>query len=619
MKGKHYILLLLVLVALMSCNDPKPVTDTLHRAEALMNEYPDSAWTLLNTISPDEMEQNRNRALYALLYTQAQDKTYRDETNDSLISIAVDYYRDTDDVRRKFLSYYYKGRVMMNAGESIKAMLSFLEAESLCEEVNDGYLLGLLYTQMGDIYKNYYDYPRSMEMFQKATACYEQAGKDLHRLYSLLDQASIYKNLGKNEDSYQLHQMVLTESRKKEYYELAELCLGNLTMLCVEMKNIDEADRLLRELQQHYDLSTMSSSFLADVAEIHAMKEEWNLSQEKLDLAWKRARTENDTIVLYFAEARIHEIRNPQSETYYSMLEGLKKQSYSIRRSMEQPVLTVQNDLLTTKLEYQQYKLRIERIQRWIMLLLVVIVSVGIIYGGQKWLRKLYRKRIREQLRRKEASHLLDLERLQKEMTVKDANINNLIEEFNRKIDAKDSNFRRVLVELENELSSKNQLYDEYVQQAEILRSDKEYCSTRLNLLFSERIELIDEVIRLQHSDLGSDKAQKNALIDTLEEFTKKVVKSRTFYKDLEEWVNLSNQDVMKRFRSEVKLPDEDSYRQVCYHIAGYSVYGISILMNETRNKIYKRRERIRKKIEDLEPKSMDLFMNCLSKQLINK
>ena len=39
------------------------------------------------------------RAHYALLYTQAQDKTYRDETNDSLISIAVDYYRHTDDAR----------------------------------------------------------------------------------------------------------------------------------------------------------------------------------------------------------------------------------------------------------------------------------------------------------------------------------------------------------------------------------------------------------------------------------------------------------------------------------------------------------------------------------------
>ena len=57
MKGKHCIFLLLILAALISCNDPKPVTETLHRAEALMNEYPDSAWTLLNTISSDDMEQ----------------------------------------------------------------------------------------------------------------------------------------------------------------------------------------------------------------------------------------------------------------------------------------------------------------------------------------------------------------------------------------------------------------------------------------------------------------------------------------------------------------------------------------------------------------------------------
>ena len=102
MKRTLYLFLLAMLL-LTGCNDPKPVTDILTRAEALMNEYPDSAWAVLNTLSPDEMGQNRTRALYALLYTQAQDKTYRDETNDSLISIAVDYYLNTDDVRRKFL------------------------------------------------------------------------------------------------------------------------------------------------------------------------------------------------------------------------------------------------------------------------------------------------------------------------------------------------------------------------------------------------------------------------------------------------------------------------------------------------------------------------------------
>ena len=114
-KTPTILILLFLLLAMIACNDPKPVTDTLHRAETLMNEHPDSAWAILNAISPDEMGQNSTRAHYALLYTQAQDKNYIDETNDSLITLAADYYRHTDDVRRKFLSHYYKGRVLSTA------------------------------------------------------------------------------------------------------------------------------------------------------------------------------------------------------------------------------------------------------------------------------------------------------------------------------------------------------------------------------------------------------------------------------------------------------------------------------------------------------------------------
>ena len=614
MKAKHILYLLLVWVVMLGCNDPKYITEPLHRAEALMNEDPDSAWAVLSTISPDEMGQNRTRALYALLYTQAQDKTYRNETNDSLISIAVDYYRDTDDVRHKFLSYYYKGRVMMNAGESIKAMLSFLEAESLCEEVNDGYLLGLLYTQMGDIYKNCYDYPRSLEMFQKATVCYEQDGKDLHRLYSLVDQSNVYKNMGQNEESYQLLCVVLNDGKQYGFHRLVELCLGDLVMLCVKLKKYVEADKLLQELQLHYDSSSMSSSFWADIAEIHAMKQEWNLSQDKMDLAWKRARTENDTIVLYFAEARIHGIRYPQTESYRFMMQAVKKQNGLVRRSMEQPLLSVQNNLLATELEFQQYKLRIERIQRWTIVLFVVVVSAGIIYVGQKWMRKRYQKWVLERLRKQEVCYQLDLQCLQKELAKKDENIRTLIEEFNQKADAKDMNYRRVLANLESELASKEKLYGKYVQWVEIMQNDKEDCMSKLSQLFNERIKLADEILRVQITDFATDKLKQDALTAFIDSFIKKVIKSKNSYEILEEWVNMSNQNVMKHLRTEVKLPDEDSYRQVCYHIAGYSVYAISSLMRETKNKIYKRRERIRKKIEDLKPKSMDLFVKCLSK-----
>ena len=178
MKTKHILYLLLVWVAMIACSDPKPVTDTLHRAEALMDEHPDSAWAMLSTLSPDEMGKNHTRALYAPLYTQAQDKNYIDETNDSLISIAVDYYRNTDDARHKFLANYYKGRVLANAKDYLNATTCYMEAEQLADEVGDDYLVGLLYAELGRIYRLYYDYPKSLEAHQKAANCYERAGND---------------------------------------------------------------------------------------------------------------------------------------------------------------------------------------------------------------------------------------------------------------------------------------------------------------------------------------------------------------------------------------------------------------------------------------------------------
>ena len=358
----------------------------------------------------------------------------------------------------------------------------------------------------------------------------------------------------------------------------------------------------------------MSSSFMADVAEIYAIKKDWSLSHKVLQQAWQRAKNNNDSIVLYFAEARIHEMQYPQTETYYLMLKGVKEQNRLVRKRMGQPVLSLQNNLLKTELEYQQYRLRTERMHRWVIVWLVLVLSILVFYVGQKWLRKLYRKRIRERLQKLQTNHKQILESLLKKVEDKDEKIHAIMVEFNHKLDLKDTNFRRVLVELENELASKDRLYNEYVQQTEVLRIKKEHYFTWLNRLFIERIAWVDEMLHIQNSDFGSDKLKEKALNVSVDTYIKKVTKSKRSYMDLEELVNISCQNIMVRLRSEVKLPDEDSYRQVCYHIAGYSVYGISVLMGETKNKIYKRRDRIRKKIEDLNPKSLNLFNAFLCK-----
>jgi tetratricopeptide (TPR) repeat protein len=188
MKVRTAILWLALLLGFCSCTDKQGLTDTLHRAEALMNEYPDSALQLLRALPVADMHQPGNCARYALLYSQALDKNYIDETNDSLINIAVDYYRTTDDVLSKFLAFYNQGRVYTNAGELHKAILAYTEAEQLADEVKDGYLVGLLYSEFGRIYRLYYDYPKSLEAYQKASQYYELAGKKV-RVNRLIAEA----------------------------------------------------------------------------------------------------------------------------------------------------------------------------------------------------------------------------------------------------------------------------------------------------------------------------------------------------------------------------------------------------------------------------------------------
>jgi hypothetical protein len=64
----------------------------LEQAEELMTESPSSSLSILDDIPVSELNTDGQNALYALLKTQARDKLYMFDTDDSLISIATDYF-----------------------------------------------------------------------------------------------------------------------------------------------------------------------------------------------------------------------------------------------------------------------------------------------------------------------------------------------------------------------------------------------------------------------------------------------------------------------------------------------------------------------------------------------
>ncbi len=179
--GLTLLVLGLTALSVVAVLRARSVERRLSAADAAMDDNPHRALALLDSLDADRLCGRAQQAKYALLYTQAQDKNYIDETNDSLICVASDYYESRGSVRDRFRSLYYRGRICVNRGEYSRAMIAFMEAELLLRDLHDDYLAGLLYVQMGNIYKWYYDYPKALKAYRTAYACYLNTNRELHQ------------------------------------------------------------------------------------------------------------------------------------------------------------------------------------------------------------------------------------------------------------------------------------------------------------------------------------------------------------------------------------------------------------------------------------------------------
>lgn len=117
-----------------------------------MQSQPDSALNILRGISMENFAAQADSAYYALLLTQARDKNYVVQTDDSLIRYAVAYYDKTNDVRIQAKAHYYWGCVYRDMNRQAEAIREFLIAAPLTEKAKEKRQLGLIYNNIGYIY-----------------------------------------------------------------------------------------------------------------------------------------------------------------------------------------------------------------------------------------------------------------------------------------------------------------------------------------------------------------------------------------------------------------------------------------------------------------------------------
>ncbi|MBO5456285.1 MAG: hypothetical protein J6A20_07200, partial [Muribaculaceae bacterium] len=157
------------------------VTPMLDRAEAVMDAHPDSALVLLDSVEGSAtlhgLMNEADRARYALLLTQARHKNYIDETSDSLITTAVDYYdrHSSAEPFRLMLSRYYQGVVRSNSRNYASAIISLMKAEALAEHLDQPLWLGRSRVAIGNIYNDVHSPKEEVKYIEKAREAFCQA------------------------------------------------------------------------------------------------------------------------------------------------------------------------------------------------------------------------------------------------------------------------------------------------------------------------------------------------------------------------------------------------------------------------------------------------------------
>lgn len=540
---KKYFFLVLLICVLQGCN--RSLNTELDQAALLMQERPDSALCILRNIDHRNIVRQRNQAEYALLYSQALDKNYIDETNDSLIRVAVDYYQEHGTEQEKMLAYYYLGRVQYNARAYQSAIISFLQAEEYALRAENYLYCGLIYRNISNIYNDTYNAAEELRYAQKAYDCFCRADAMEYRDYALPILAVAYGNTSDRTKEKELLEQAIVLARERCDTLLWGICLSSYA-LCQEVtEDYRGAKESILSIKNRLRLPVDLQDWVT-LAHCYARENKTDSMNFCLNEAWHSAATSADSAKI---SLRIYWIKKKHNNLQKALnaLEYCNDFQITVSRQMlQQSVITTQRDHFRSRADAATYKLKANHRLGIIVILSICLFAGAVIF----WL---YRR----------------------------------IQRKNTEIER----YMNIASDIQDVLQNKNTEMSHLVRQ--LFREKFEFMDS-LGCTYYERQNTPNEQIAIYNrvkqaiQNLGTDKQTKC---------------------ELERIVNLCNEDILKKIRSQIPEIKDVDYDLFCYLCAGFSYRAISIFMQTKIDNIYNRKSRLKMLIGNSAAASKELFL----------
>ena len=348
----------------------------LEQLEVRVNDVPDSVLRVLT--ATDMPRWGEARALYALLTVQAQDKSFIDVADDSLICVATDYYATSSDARHRMLAFYYLSRVQYNMQAYAQSIISASRAEEEAITVSDDYYLGLIYRCMSENYNKTYNATEELRYIRMARDCFERAGYALHEQYARFNIAKAYMANSMYVESVQMCKALLNDSLAMQDTNLLSTVLslyGKAATLVDDFSTAKEALLRLYEIPQ-YRWETSDYCYLARIYNNEQLADSASFY---LDKAKRLIRTDVDSVFIYRALYEMAQAKE-DSETALSNYQKIITLNDSATKAvLRQSVATTHRDYYKTRLEVEE--LRSQQQRYLIIVAAVVVLLVAVVLG----------------------------------------------------------------------------------------------------------------------------------------------------------------------------------------------------------------------------------------------
>ena len=251
----------LLFLFLLACSRAGEHEALFRQVESVVNDHPDSAMVLLESIQNPERLPERDWAYWALLTTQAKDKLYIRHTSDSVINRVVDYFDGFIFFRyrhEKALAYFYKGRVHEDLGDVKKALEAYLKASDFVKGTGDYKLTYLIESYLGDIYVHQGANDLALKYFNKAKEAAERSKDSLNIAYTLVYLA---RGHGKQENWTQasdFYKQAIKIARQSQNIDVVLIGMQELASVYARQDSLISALNLMKrtvELEIKYDIT----------------------------------------------------------------------------------------------------------------------------------------------------------------------------------------------------------------------------------------------------------------------------------------------------------------------------------------------------------------------------